>query len=155
MNRKYKRIGLITIRIILGGVFLLSGLGKLIDSSDARYLVELLATKYYVLIEYATPIITTVSIIELLLAVFLLWGKRIKITLAASFLLILGFTIIFGYFFLEGQQIASCGCFGAFGLSTSLDITLLRNIILMILIVTGFVFSFTPSESPAFSETEA
>ncbi|HET6528537.1 MAG TPA: MauE/DoxX family redox-associated membrane protein [Balneolaceae bacterium] len=139
MNPKYSRIALTTIRIILGLLFLVSGIGKLINASDARYLVELLATEFYWLIEYSTFIVTAASVVELILAVFLLWGKYLKSALAGSLVLILIFTSVLSYFYFQGMEIASCGCFGAFGGGGGLGFTLIRNLTLIALIIGAYL----------------
>jgi hypothetical protein len=151
MSRNYRHIGLTAIRYILGILFLLSGIGKLIDSSDARYLVELAATEYYALIEYTGLIIITVSVAELAIAVFLLWGRYLKTALAASMLLLGFFTTVLGYFYLQGQTVASCGCFGAFGGGGGLGFTLIRNLVLLALVVGGFML-LAPKTQPVAEE---
>lgn len=128
---------LLTIRILLGLIFLASGIGKLIDSSDALYLVELLASEFYWLIEYANPIVIGTSLLELLFAVLLLWGRKLKTALWGSLALVSVFTITLGYFYLQGMSIASCGCFGALGIGGGLTATLIRNGVLLILITAG------------------
>ncbi|MFH5831790.1 MauE/DoxX family redox-associated membrane protein [Halalkalibaculum sp. DA384] len=128
----------LAIRIILGAIFLLSGIGKLIDGSQALYLVELLATKFYWLIEYGSVIVTGTSLLELLLAGLLFWGRKLTAVLLASFLLIISFTGVLGYFYLQGMSVASCGCFGAFSIGGGIVSTLIRNSILLLLIIAGF-----------------
>jgi len=130
---------LLTIRILLGLIFLASGVGKLIDSSDARYLVELLASEFYWLIEYADPIVIGTSLLELVLAILLLWGRKLKISLWASLGLVSTFTIVLGHFYLQGMSIESCGCFGALGIGGGLEATLIRNGILLLLIIGAFL----------------
>jgi uncharacterized membrane protein YphA (DoxX/SURF4 family) len=128
---------LLTIRILLGLLFIASGLGKLIDSSDARYLVELLASEFYWLIEYANPIVIGTSLLELVLAVFLIWGKKVRAALWGSLFLVSVFTVTLGYFYMQGMSIESCGCFGALGIGGGLEATLIRNGVLLILILGG------------------
>lgn len=141
MNPKYTKTSLTVIRIILGMVFLLSGIGKLINASDAQYLVELLATEFYWLIEYAGPIVITTSIIELVLATFLLWGRYLKWALAGTLAMLLGFSSVLGYFYSQGMSVDSCGCFGAFGFASGIEFTLLRNLVLGLLVVGAFVLT--------------
>lgn len=141
MSRNYKKLSLTVIRYLLGIIFLLSGVGKLIDSSNARYLVELLATKFYWLIEYAEPIVIGTSLLELLLAILLLWGKQLKSALWGSLALVTAFTITLGYFYLQGMSVENCGCFGALGIGGGLEATLLRNAVLLVLIIGGLVLS--------------
>ena len=141
MRPKTQRLILNIIRFILAGVFLLSGIGKLISDGDARYLVELLATHFYWLVEYTGPIVTAISALELLLAVMLLWGKKLRWTFTASILLILVFSSILGFFYVQGMNIKSCGCFGALGIGGGLFTSLLKNVVLLILLVTGFTLA--------------
>ena len=150
MKRSHKRLGLNVIRILLGLVFLASGIGKLIDGSDASYLVELMATEFYWLIEYTQPIIIGISVLELILAVLLLWGRQLKWTFPVSFLLVAGFTGILGFFYLQGMNIQSCGCFGAFGLESNLEFTLIRDVALLLLIATGWVMASRETGSESF-----
>lgn len=147
MVRNYKKIALSGIRYLLGIIFLLSGIGKLIDSSDARYLVELMATRYFVLIEYASSIVYTISIVEIILAGFLIWGKYLKSALAGSFLLVSIFSSVLGYFYMQGQSIENCGCFGALGIGGGLEATLLRNLILFVLIITALILSVKKTQT--------
>lgn len=141
MNPKYTKTALTTLRIILGAVFLLSGIGKLINPADARYLVELLATEYYWLIEYAGPIVIVTSIIELFLAVFLLWGRYLNWALAGTLAMLIGFSSVLGYFYLQGMSVENCGCFGAFGFASGIEFTLLRNLVLGLMVVGAFALT--------------
>jgi uncharacterized membrane protein YphA (DoxX/SURF4 family) len=139
MSPKKQRISLLTIRIIVGLVFLLSGIGKLLDEGYVNYdLVRLLSTKIYWLIEYAAVIIISISILELLIAVLLLWGKYLKMALTAALIMLLTFSSVLGYFYLQGMNVASCGCFGALGIGGGLEFTLIRNAVLLTLIIAGF-----------------
>lgn len=143
MNSKYANIILLTIRIILGVLFLISGIGKLINGADARYLVELLATEFYWIIEYAGPIVTTTSVIELLLATFLLLGKYLKWALGGTLAMLIVFSSVLGYFYFQGMTVENCGCFGAFGFASGLEFTLVRNIILILMIIGAFILIAT------------
>ena len=138
-NPKYLRNSLVVIRIILGIVFLLSGVGKLINASDARYLVELLATRYYWLIEYGNLIVITTSLAEVAIAVLLLWGKYLRSALGGALLLLAGFSTVLSYFYLQGMSVENCGCFGAFGFASGLEFTLIRNMVLILLSISALV----------------
>lgn len=147
-NPKYLGYSLITIRIILGVIFLFSGIGKLIDASDARYLVELMATKFYWLIEYSTPIVTTISILEVVLAILLLWGKYLKSALTGGLLMLIGFSSVLSYFYLQGMSVDNCGCFGAFGFASGIGFTLVRNAVLILFIIAAFTMIYFQKQSP-------
>ncbi len=146
MKPKYKRRILTTIRFILGIIFLVSGIGKLISSSEAQYLVELLATEFYWLIEYSSFIVLSTSILELVIAVLLLWGKYIRWALSAMLIMLIGFSSVLFYFYLQGMNVEGCGCFGAFGFSSGLEFTLIRNVVMMLLVIVAFVLSGSRSE---------
>lgn len=132
-----KHWSLVAIRAFLGVLFLISGIGKLINSSDARYLVELMATEYYWLIEYTWPIVLALSVLELLLGLLLLFNRLLRTALAGSILLFLFFIGVLGYFYLQGMNVENCGCFGAFGFASGIEFTLIRNAVLLLLAAVG------------------
>ncbi len=127
---------------------MVSGVGKLINGADARYLVELLATEFYWLIEYAGFIVTTTSIFELILGAFLLWGRKLIWALSGSLALLSGFSVALSYFYFQGMSIESCGCFGAFGFASGLEFTLIRNVVLILMIIGAFILILKPSNQP-------
>ena len=139
MNQSYLSKAITVIRLLLGILFLVSGIGKLISGSDARYLVELLATEYFWLIEYATAIVIATSVIELVLAVFLIWNKFLKWALAGTLAMLIGFSSVLSYFYFQGMSVENCGCFGAFGFASGLEFTLIRNAVLILLTIIAFV----------------
>ncbi|PAU92978.1 hypothetical protein CK503_13710 [Aliifodinibius salipaludis] len=141
MNKSYLSKAITVIRLLLGILFLISGIGKLISGSDARYLVELLATEFYWLIEYATAIVIATSIIELVLAVFLIWNKFLKWALSGTLAMLISFSSVLSYFYFQGMSVENCGCFGAFGFASGLEFTLLRNLILIALIIIAYLLS--------------
>lgn len=137
MNLKnHTRILLFT-RIFVGLVFLASGIGKLIDRSDAIYLVEMLSTQIYWLIEYRNLIAFGLTTLELILAVLLLLGKWKRLSLFVSFFFIFGLSSVLVYLTFQGFVIESCGCFGALDLFTGLPATLAKNVVLLIVISFG------------------
>lgn len=146
MKPKYKSIALKTIRILLGIIFLASGIGKLISGSDAQYLVELMATEFYWLIEYSSLIVISTSILELILAFFLLWGRYLKWALSGTLLMLIGFSSVLSYFYFQGMSVENCGCFGALGFASGLEFTLIRNLVLVVLIAGAFFLMSSKNE---------
>ncbi|MFW6157422.1 MAG: MauE/DoxX family redox-associated membrane protein [Balneolaceae bacterium] len=142
MSSKTRRYLILGIRLLLGAVFLLSGIGKLIDASEARYLVELAATHFYWLIEYTQPIILSTSIVELLLGGLLLSGYKPRWSLGGAFLMLAFFSGVLAFFYLQGYTVENCGCFGALGGGGGLEFTLLRNLVLIGFVVGGVMLSF-------------
>ena len=139
MSAKTRRIALLSIRFILAMLFLASGIGKLIDGSNARYLVELMATEFYWLIEYANPIVIIFSILELMIAGALFWGKKLKWSFIAALVMLVFFSSVLSYFYFQGMSVENCGCFGAIGIGGGLGATLIRNGILLILTLGGLL----------------
>lgn len=148
MAKNYKQIGLKSIQYLLGMIFLLSGIGKLIDGSNARYLVELMATEFYWLIEYAQPIVLIFSILELLIAGALLWGKKLKWSFIAALMMLIFFSSVLSYFYFQGMSVESCGCFGAIGIGGGLGATLIRNGVLLIMTIFGIMLLYMNQKSP-------
>lgn len=147
MKPKHKRILLTTIRILLGLVFLASGIGKLISGSEAQYLVELLATEFYWLIEYSSLIVTVTSILELVIALFLLWGRYLKWALVGALLMLVGFSSVLSYFYFQGMNVENCGCFGALGFASGLEFTLVRNGVLIALVIGAYLLMSAREEA--------
>lgn len=124
-----------TVRIFVGAVFILSSIGKFIDSSDAQYLVELLSMNIYWLIEYKAPIVLSITILELILGILLIWNRYILWAYSAALLLILSLSSVLLFFMIQGTQVAACGCFGAFDLLSGPNATLAKNGVLVLLLV--------------------
>lgn len=139
MNQTYLNKAITVIRLLLGILFLISGIGKLISGSDARYLVELLATEFYWLIEYANFIVITTSVFEIVLAILLLWNKFLKSALSGTLAMLIGFSSVLSYFYFQGMSVENCGCFGAFGFASGLEFTLIRNAVLILLTIIAFM----------------
>ncbi len=125
------------VRLFVGAIFILSSIGKFIDSSDAQYLVELLSMNIYWLIEYKGIIVLSITILELALGILLLLNRYTFWSYLASALLILSLSSVLLFFKFQGTQVAACGCFGAFDLLSGPDTTLAKNGVLMLLIIYG------------------
>ena len=125
------------VRIFVGAIFILSSIGKFIDSSDAQYLVELLSMNIYWLIEYKRIIVLSITILELALGILLVLNRYTFWSYLTSALLILSLSSVLLFFKFQGTQVASCGCFGAFDLLSGPNATLAKNGVLMILIIYG------------------
>jgi len=121
----------------VGAIFILSSIGKFIDSSDAQYLVELLSMNIYWLIEYKRIIVLSITILELALGILLVLNRYTFWSYLTSALLILSLSSVLLFFKFQGTQVAACGCFGAFDLLSGPNATLTKNGVLMILIIYG------------------
>lgn len=152
MNQLLSSRILLICRILLGLIFLVSAIGKFIDNEDAKFLVELLASEIYWIIDYSSLIVNSLTIAELILAVLLLWGKWLPKVFLASCFFLLGFIAVLSYFQLQGYEVASCGCFGAFGGGGGLEATLIKDVVLLAVAILGLIMSYkaaTPSPGPS------
>ena len=123
------------VRIFVGAIFILSSIGKFIDSSDAQYLVELLSMNIYWLIEYKRIIVLSITILELALGILLVLNRYTFWSYLTSALLILSLSSVLLFFKFQGTQVAACGCFGAFDLLSGPNATLAKNGVLLVLII--------------------
>lgn len=151
MNLKSSNFILKSIRIFLGIVFLASGIGKLIDSEDAKYLVELLSIEIYWLIEYKQLIVGFITGFELFLVIFFLTGYRLREAFYGGILLLISLTSVLVYFQLQDMDVASCGCFGAFDILSGPIATITKNIVLLVLSGTGLWLLAHQSKDPDIS----
>lgn len=134
-------IGRGAIRVVLGLVLLASGIGKLIDPSDAGSLVGVVMGSDSFFTSISTLIVVVVSLVELVLVAWLAWGKHLSGALLACLALVGVFTVVVGSIVVNGQGVSTCGCFGAFGLGLSAEWTLMRNLGLLAIILTGLLLN--------------
>ncbi len=133
------------VRLALGGVLLFSGVGKLLDPSTAQNFVETVAREVEVLSVFtALPLLRVVqgfAVLELVIAALLVVGIQARQAFLALLSIVVLFTIALGALYLRGEQVPTCGCFGAFGGEMTLEVALLRNLVLMALILAGLVLT--------------
>ncbi|MEP1305631.1 MAG: MauE/DoxX family redox-associated membrane protein [Balneola sp.] len=139
MKIKLFRLLAIVPRLLLALTFLISGVGKTIDSTDAVKLVEVISSKFNAFESLTTEMVFHIVVVELGLAILLLIKRNLIVAYIVSFLFVGFFTAILGFLYIDGVSISTCGCFGAFGFSGGLEITLGRNLVLLCLIVTGYL----------------
>jgi hypothetical protein len=100
----------ILLRIVIGGVFVASGLGKLLSPyQNFLYVVQayqLLPSGGEVLVAQIFPWIELITGIFVLLGLWTPWGLRGALLLFNIFVLVVGQAL------LRGLPLADCGCFG-------------------------------------------
>lgn len=117
------------LEIFLGGVFLVSGFGKLIN---IKGFVELIDSYGLYFISFLAPVIV---IIEIALGILLMLSLKQKTVAKYSILMICIFTFAYLYGF-NVKGIQDCGCFGSVdNIQTSPLIVLLRNGAILILLL--------------------
>ena len=153
-NRYRHRVG-IGASLILGLIFIASGVGKIFDPND--FLAMLLRTS---LIPYDLSVLISVALpwVELLLGISLIMGIAVRFMSGVSFLLIIGFILQNAWLIKQGIVTEDCGCFGGladllesekqiiFSSWTALyiDIGMLALSLLILFCYTGKLFATVP-----------
>jgi uncharacterized membrane protein YphA (DoxX/SURF4 family) len=124
--------------IITGFLFLISGAGKIIDTTAFSNLIDQYGLGYLMLL---SPVIV---VAEIFIGMSLILLIRPRLFSMLAFILLMIFTLAFAYgYFIHG--INDCGCFGTLKhTNMSPGFTFLRNLILMIMCL--FVFLKYPKE---------
>lgn len=122
---------LVVVRYALGGILLVSGVGKLIDSSAAVHFLEyLLSTMNKPFPVAPQTLMLVLSLVEIVLSVLFLTGRFLKPAMFVTSILLGAFTVILVG--ASGDNSApSCGCSGALDFGMPLEMALGRNIVLM------------------------
>jgi putative oxidoreductase len=127
-------------RLILGLIFLLSAIGKLVDlqgSVDAVYSFNVFP------LAFARFAGLVVPFIELLLALGLIFGVLTRLAaLGASIMSISFFLVKAHVLFIQGRQV-DCGCFGAL-MSTMASVTIYMDVPMLVM---GLVIMAAPASA--------
>jgi uncharacterized membrane protein YphA (DoxX/SURF4 family) len=116
------------LRLILGGIFLVSSLGKMVDIE--RYSVDAVYTFGILPMVLARPFGLVMPFIELAVALGLLFGVLTRLSALGSGLMSLAFFIAKAVVLSEGREI-DCGCFGAV-VETLASVTIYMDIPMLI-----------------------
>lgn len=137
--KKYinRQTGMYMVRGLLALVFLASGIGKLLDSSAAQSVIEFYFVTGFIR-TYAYEIIKAISVLEVVLGLLLIWGRYVVTTLSASLVLVGAFTGLLMYLYITGVDLSDCGCFGLLEIKSSIEFTILKNLVLSGIIIGGF-----------------
>lgn len=136
---RIRRYSLWGVRGLLALLFAGSGVGKLVDAQDAVHLTRTILGGAVGPVE-AEVLVVVISGAEVVLSGLLVVGWWLQWIFGLSFGLVAGFTLGLATL-LGGEGVATCGCFGAFGLGLSLEATLLRNLVVLALALVGFLLA--------------
>ncbi len=139
------------IRILVGILFIFSGLVKAIDPLGLSYKMQEFFElwKMTQFNDYTLWLSIIMIAFEIIAGVALLLGWRLKLFSWLLLLLIVFFTFLTGYAYLSGK-FKNCGCFGDCIPITSFT-SFIKDIILLVLIL--ILFAFRNKIKPLFSET--
>lgn len=127
-------------RLLLGGVFLISSLGKMVDIE--RYSVDAVYNFGVLPMELARPFGLAMPFIELAVALGLLFGILTRLSALGSGLMSIAFFIAKAIVLSEGREI-DCGCFGAI-VETLASVTIYMDIPMVLF---SFFIIFVPFSS--------
>lgn len=136
----FKQTMLYVIRLLVGGLFIFSGLIKVNDPVGTAIKLEEyfdvfsndVASFFYLFKDYALPIGVVLVVAEVVLGVMLILGVRLRFTVWALGLMILFFTFL-TFYSAYFNKVTDCGCFGdAIKLTPWESFT--KDVILLILI---------------------
>jgi uncharacterized membrane protein YphA (DoxX/SURF4 family) len=127
-NIVYHRYLIFLFRFLLGGVFLISSIGKLVDIE--RYSVDAVYNFGILPMELARPFGLVMPFIELAVAIGLLFGILTRLSALGSALMSVAFFIAKAMVLSEGREI-DCGCFGAI-VETLASVTIYMDIPMVI-----------------------
>lgn len=138
------RILVFIARIIVGGLFIFSGLIKINDPVGTAIKLEEyfqvfstdIAEFFLVLVPFALPMAVFLSVLEVVLGVAILIWYRIKLTSWILLLLIIFFTFL-TFYSAYFNKVTDCGCFGDAIVLTPWE-SFTKDIILLILILLLF-----------------
>jgi len=119
-------------RLLLGGLFAVSGVIKLIEPPEnfmaAIHLYDLLP------VWMERPLAVTLPWVEMAGGLLLVLGLLTRISLVVVALQLLVFTGALGSTLLRGISLDDCGCFGSLGLKESNGVAFVRNLVLLVLV---------------------
>lgn len=137
---------LFTIRLIVGGLFIFSGLIKINDPVGTAIKLEEyfdvfsndIASFFYIFKEFSLSIAVFLVVLEVVLGIMLILGIRLKATVWALGLMILFFTFL-TFYSAYFNKVTDCGCFGDAIKLTPWE-SFFKDIFLLILIGILFIF---------------
>ena len=150
------------LRLLVGGLFVFSGLIKVNDPVGTAIKLEEyfdvfsndIASFFYLLNPYALPLAVFLVVFEVVLGIMLLVGVRLKETVWALASMILFFTFL-TFYSAYFNKVTDCGCFGDAIKLTPWE-SFYKDIILLILI--SFLFFFSkdlPKNAPRWANYTA
>lgn len=136
-------LSLMFMRILVGGIFLLAGISKLIEPiEEFIYVIQ----SYQFLPEVLIPVYAFVlPPVEVIIGFFIIVGLYERFSNVIGMLMLLSFIVGISWTFSQGIVLDNCGCFGgalAF-LEVPADQLLVRDLVLFAF--SAVVFQFSPT----------
>jgi MFS superfamily sulfate permease-like transporter len=99
----------------VGLFFILSGIGKIIDSSLAEKAIWYTTTDFHSMLpDNPRTLAIGFSLIEIIIGCLYLWGKSLIPILLFSCGILLSYILTLGDVVIKAKDVPACACFGAF-----------------------------------------
>lgn len=119
-------------RFGLAALFLLSGIGKLLEPREE--FIALVQSFHVIPDPLAVAYGTLLPWVEVIVAILLLIGLYIKIAATFAGLMLLSFIIAISVVFIRDGSLANCGCFGVFAIKEPPETLLARDGLFLLLV---------------------
>jgi hypothetical protein len=126
------------LRILIAAVLLAAGGGKLADT--AGFILVLRSYRFFP-VDLLWPMAIVIVATELLLGLWLLWGRQLFRAAQAATGLHIVYSAWTAFILLRGKPILNCGCFGSYLVRPLSWQTLAENLVLVALSVTLLLLS--------------
>ncbi|HKI47533.1 MAG TPA: MauE/DoxX family redox-associated membrane protein [Balneolales bacterium] len=133
MTRSITFYAALSMRYLIGLVFVISAIGKLVNPYLTIQFLMVLFPAFSVTV--IKGFVYFFIGFEFLLAVFLFIGWKKRLFLWISLVLMIAFCLVIGWQLIYNPTVGDCGCFGAFDPHTTLITSLWRDIGLCAVIV--------------------
>jgi len=125
------------LRVILGGLFVFSGIVKLIPIEPFELKFVEMGVANWQIAPYLARIIIA---FEIILGLFLLFNILPKLSALAIILVLVFFTIYLTYDIIKNGNDSNCGCFGTFIVFTPLE-SIIKNVLMIPLAIAIYIFN--------------
>lgn len=110
-KKKILKIIRYILQYFIAAVLLTTSIGKLLDIQGFAIVLD---SYRFIPFQFAAPLGLTLSLAELALAMWLIWGRRLHLAALAAAALHLMFATSSAITLLRGIDLENCGCFGTF-----------------------------------------
>jgi len=123
------------LRLAFVALLTISGIGKLLDGREASQFLVALTNFHPLVKKWAAHFILGLSVIEIVLACSLLAQRSVRIGLTILSGILVLFSAALIVMLMRDIPIGACGCFGSLGGEISVEIALIKNLILLVAVI--------------------
>jgi len=132
---KYRLAFAWILRLAFVALLTISGIGKFFDGREASQFLIALANSHPLVKKWSVHFIIGLSVIEIVLACSLLAQRSVRIGLTILSGILVLFSAALTVILVRDVPIDNCGCFGSLGGEISVEIALIKNLILLVAVI--------------------